>query len=147
MPVITGPITQDGAVISILIGVSDIRRRRLHAAGFPVPAPTPVLAVIDTGSFTTGVRPELLQALDLRPLRRIPVLTPSTPPDRPHICDQYDIGLTLVAGGSQKHLPMIIAIGSVDFTEHGIQALIGRDVLTHCVFSYFGPHATFELSF
>jgi hypothetical protein len=147
MPVISGPITQDGAVVSVLVGVSEVRRQRLLSTGLPVPPPTPVLAVIDTGSFSTGFRPELLQALGLRPFRRIPILTPSTRPDAPHMCDQYNVSLTLVAGTSQRYFPRVIAIASEDFGEHGVQALIGRDVLNLCVFSYFGPHATFELAF
>jgi hypothetical protein len=147
MPVISGPITQDGAVISVLVGVSQARRKQLLADGSSIPAPTPVLAVIDTGSFVTGFRPEILHALGIAPFRQIPILTPSTRPETPHVCDLYDVGLILVAGTTQKHLRSISAIASQDFGEHGIQALIGRDVLNHCVFSYFGPHATFELSF
>ncbi len=147
MPVISGPITQDGAVISVLVGVSEARRRLLLGGGKPVPAPTPVLAIIDTGSFATGFRPELLHALGIDPFDQIPILTPSTRPDTPHLCDRYDVSLTLVAGTTQKRLRSIVAIASQDFREHGIQALIGRDVLNHCVFSYFGPHGTFELSF
>jgi hypothetical protein len=147
MPVISRPITQEGAVISVLVGVNDTRRRLLLARGSPIPPPTPVLAVIDTGSFATGFRPEILRALGIEPFRRIPILTPSTRPDAPHICDLYDVSLTLIAGTTQRRLRSLVAIASQDFGEHGIQALIGRDVLNHCVFSYFGPHGTFELSF
>jgi hypothetical protein len=147
MPVISGPITQDGAVISILVGVSEARRRLLLGDGKQVPPSTPVLAIIDTGSFATGFRPQLLHALGIEPFDRIPILTPSTRPDAPHFCDRYDVSLTLVAGTTQKHLRSVFAIASQDFGEHGIQALIGRDVLRHCVFSYFGPHQSFELSF
>jgi hypothetical protein len=78
MPVISGPITQDGAVISVLVGASENRRRLLLGAGTPIPPPTPVLAVIDTGSFATGFRPEILRALGIVPFRQIPILTPST---------------------------------------------------------------------
>jgi hypothetical protein len=85
--------------------------------------------------------------LGIEPFDRIPVLTPSTRPDTPHVCDLYDVGLTLVAGTMQRHIRSVFTIASQDFGEHGIQALIGRDVLNRCVFSYFGPHKTFELSF
>jgi hypothetical protein len=88
-----------------------------------------------------------LQALGLRPVRRIPILTPSTRPDAPHFCDQYSISLTLASGATQRYFPKVIAIATEDFREHGLQGLIGRDLLNHCVFSYFGPHGTFELSF
>lgn len=147
MPMISGPITQDGAVISILVGVSENRRQRLINAGFSMPPSIPVLAVIDTGSFATGVRPEIFRTLGVESLDSIPVLTPSTKHDAPHLCDWYHVSLTLASDMTHKYLPSIFAIAREGFGEHGIQALIGRDVLNHCVFSYFGPHATFELSF
>lgn len=139
MSIITGPITDDGAVISALVGVSESRRQMLIRSGAAIPPATPVLAVIDTGSFVTEFRPELLDDLGIKAFDRIPILTPSTHPDAPHFCERYDVSLTLVAGTTQKRIRSVFAIGSRDFGEHGIQAIIGRDVLRHRVFSFFGP--------
>ncbi len=51
MPTLTGLITADGALVNVLIGVSEARRQTLLRVGFPVPAPAAVRAVLDTGSF------------------------------------------------------------------------------------------------
>jgi hypothetical protein len=147
MPVVTGVITEDGAVISVLVGVSENRRRALQRVGFAVPPSVAVLAVIDTGSFATGLRPSIFDALGIQPFRTLPILTPSTKPDQPHICGQYDVSLTLVSGVNQLEIPSVHAIGTDDFREEGIQGIIGRDVLKRCVLNYYGPHATFELAF
>ena len=37
MPIVTGEITQDGAIISVLVGVSRSRHQRLLKVGLPVP--------------------------------------------------------------------------------------------------------------
>ncbi len=41
MSLITGPITSDGAVVIVSVGVSDNRRKALERVGFPVPHPFP----------------------------------------------------------------------------------------------------------
>jgi hypothetical protein len=104
--------------------------------------------VIDTGSGVTGLMRGALQPLGIEPFDRILICTPSTEPDSPHACDQYDVSLSLVSGGSLLTFPSIHVIAPEDFSrEEGIQALIGRDVLDRCVFEYFGPHKQFRLSF
>ena len=148
MPIITGEIVRDGAIIDVLIGVSGNRQSRLLSVGFRVPATIPVRAVIDTGSHLTGLMPSVFRALEIQPFRYLPIRTPSTKPDSPHWCDQYDVSLTLVSGEVLKYLPSVHAIASEDFDEEeGVQALIGRDVLDLCVFSYYGPHQKFSLAF
>ncbi len=80
MPTLTGPITADGALVNVLIGVSEARRQVLRRVGFPVPTPSTVRAVLDTGSFISvgdapaiaplGVAPYDQWTLPPPPLRR-----------------------------------------------------------------------------
>jgi len=134
--------------VVVLVGVSDSRRAVLEKNGLAVPAPVPVRAQIDTGSHVTGFMPSVFKQLRIERFDVIPLRTPSTKPNEPHLADRYHVSLALVSGLAKKHLPSVFAIASDDFVEEEeVQAIIGRDVLRHCVFQYFGPHGTFELGF
>jgi len=148
MPILSGSITPRGAVIDVLVGVSDPRRQILVKHGFPVPAPLHVRALIDTGADVSGFAPRLFTALGLTPVDQIALYTPSTPPNCPHMADVFDVSLSVVAGGSPCVMP-ISSVFAADgwLPEEGIEALIGRDILDSCFFQYMGPDRTFTLAF
>lgn len=148
MSIINGAITQDGATILVLVGVSLNRRRALEKMGFPVPQEIVVNAQLDTGSFITGFTPELFQTLGVGPVDEIAIHTPSTRRGQPCNCPLFDVGVTLVSGTDRYTLPSITVIETGGF-EHGepVQAIIGRDILNRCVFQYNGPHRDFSLFF
>ena len=148
MGLISGTIDRDGATIVVMAGVSRNREKRLQAAGFPVPARLPVRVQVDTGSFATAFLPTVFRELDVQRFGTISVRTPSTRPGQPHVADQFDISLVLVSGVEQVIIPSVHAIASEDFDgEDGVQGILGRDVLSRCVFTYSGPESTFGLAF
>ena len=55
MPYVHGTIGPAGPIATVLIGVSEPRRRRLLSAGFQVPKRMTVQAIIDTGSIKGSV--------------------------------------------------------------------------------------------
>jgi hypothetical protein len=65
MSIISGKITEQGAVVVVLIGVSGNRRKRLESVGLPVPAPVSLRAQIDSGSSITGMMPTIFTALQI----------------------------------------------------------------------------------
>lgn len=71
--------------------------------------------------------------------------TPSTG-DRPHACNQYDVCLVLVHPERQVEFGEMPVIDS-SLQIQGIQALIGRDVLSHCLFVYDGKDDRFIFAF
>lgn len=148
MPVITGELAWHGAIIPILVGVSQVRRARLKGLGLVVPDPVSVFAQIDTGSHVTAVMPHCLQRLQIQPFSTMQFRTASTTREKPHECLVYDVGITVVSGNARWELPSVHVIQCDDFNpDEEVQALIGRDLLKQCVFSYHGPHDTFSLAF
>ncbi len=148
MPIVTGEITRDGATIVLTVGVSRNRQRMLEKVGHPVPSRITVRAEIDTGSFATGFMPEVFPLLGIEPFRDILVRTPSTRVGEPCRCDQYDVSVTLVSADTEVVFPSVYAIkGDFDAEPGKVQAIIGRDILARCIFSYFGPDKTFQLAF
>ncbi|MBP3954957.1 hypothetical protein J8F10_06635 [Gemmata sp. G18] len=148
MPTVSGPIESGGAVVDVLIGVPSVRAKRLQSSGFPIPQAVHVRVLIDTGAHQSGFSPRVFQALDLRPIDRISILTPSTPPDRPHLCDVHLVALALVASGRANQFPETHVIETDCWhPAEGIEGLIGRDILARCNFWYVGVEGTFTIAF
>ena len=148
MPLVSGPITPHGAIIDILSGVRQTRMHFLEAKGLPVPEPVPVRAVIDTGAAISGITSKVFCLLNIEPVAKIHVVTPSTPIDEPHECDQYFIGLSLVADGRSHYLADLrVMETSAWLPDEGFEALIGRDILQQCFFQYIGQERKFTLAF
>lgn len=148
MPLVTGIITEDGAVVDLLVGVSEQRRQRLVSAGFPVPKSVGLRVQVDTGSFITGLIPQVFDQLGIAFFATVLVRTPSTTPDKPAECEQFDVSLALLSGTTPEYLPSIHVIASADFErEENVQGILGRDVLNRCVFTYEGPTRSFFLAF
>ena len=147
MPYLSGPLVRGRAIIEVLVGVSGPRRLLLQKHGFPIPAALPVRALIDTGADITGFSPRVFQALDITPITRTKILTPSTTADKPFETNLYDLALSLVVDGSAHPFPdarVMEADCWVADEDH--EALIGTDVLARCFFQYMGPDRRFTLA-
>lgn len=148
MPLITDRIGPSGAVIDVLIGVDDLRRHQLTGAGRPVPPPVPVRVQLDTGASLSGLAPRVFAALGLEAVGTTAILTPSTPLHAPHQCDEFLVSLAVVAGGSA--VPFIDSARVITaegwLPGEGVEGLIGRDVLAHGTFMYFGTEGRFQFA-
>jgi hypothetical protein len=148
MPYLTGRILPGGAIIDVFVGVGKRRESLLLKHGFAVPEPVHVRVLIDTGASVSGFAPRVFQALDLTPVAKNPVLTPSTPAHQPHLGDFYDVWLSIVAEGtSHPFLDSRVMAADCWLPGEGIEGLIGRDILDHCFFQYVGKDRTFTLAF
>jgi hypothetical protein len=145
MPHVTQQISPGGPILDFLVGVSLPRAQALQRAGVALPSAVHIRGLIDTGASGTCVDPSCLEALGLAPTGQIPIHTPSTS-GAPHLSDQYDISLVIVHPRLQLTLHALPVIAST-LTPQGIQALIGRDVLTRCLFLYDGVMGIFSLAF
>ena len=117
------------------------------ANGQPVPTAQTVPALVDTGASLTCVDPEVLTALELSPTGSIPVHTPSSGDD-PEQMDVFDVSLQIWCGAGDPPLERrIIPVVGSKLKVQGIQALIGRDVLSDCLLVYNGTTSMFTLAF
>lgn len=148
MPLISGRIDRHGAVVDVLVGVSGPRQRMLRRHGFPIPQPIPVRAMIDTGSFVTGFAPRVFRSLGIGSVGTLAVFTPSTSPDAPHPAEAFDVTLSVVANGAAHPFTTARVIAADCWLpDEGVEGLVGRDLLDHCGFQYWGPERTFTLAF
>ncbi len=145
MPHLTLTISPEDPLIDLAVGVSKPRADALMANSLSVPPPMRIRALIDTGASCTCVDSDVLSQLALSPTGNVQIHTPSTS-GSPHSCNQYDISLMLL------HPNLTLTFGVVPVIEsnlisQGIQALIGRDLLTRCLFVYDGSAGAFALAF
>ncbi len=146
MPHVSLRIGPGGPVLQILIGVSAPRLRALSVAGQAAPTSIPITGLIDTGASCTCIDSSILTQLAIPSTGITPVHTPSTQATTPHMANLFDISLALVHPRMTRNFAAIPVIES-PLVHQGIQALIGRDVLAHCIFTYDGTGENFCLGF
>jgi hypothetical protein len=75
--------------------------------------------------------------------------TPSTG-SQPAMMNQYDVGI-IIPGPTQNHPPFMLhtlaVVETALFSAQGFHALIGRDILEHCVLTYNGSTNLFILAY
>jgi hypothetical protein len=104
-----------------------------------------VKGLLDTGASCSAVDPSYFRRLGLVPTGSTQIHTPSTGPS--YVTrDQYDV--CLILGDSHAHpLIMVLPVIGSDLASEGIDVLIGRDVLMHCLFVFVGTKGEFTLTF
>lgn len=108
-------------------------------------APVAVRAIVDTGAGATGVARHLLRTFSLPSQGSKIIRSPVGPPQ---IADLYWVSLALASGGTVIAFGEALVLAADCFDEgEEYQALIGRDVLDHCIFQYLGPDKTFTFAF
>lgn len=149
MPHFTLTISPQGPLLNATVGVSQARQKALFEASQPIPNPVSIQAIIDTGATLTCLDLSVLQTLGLSPTGTAEINTPSTGIS-PAVVDQYDVSLLIP--GAQGEIPLLIEVLPVVCVE-GLRAsqnfhgLIGRDILSKCLFTYNGTMGTFTLAF
>jgi hypothetical protein len=147
MPTLNGPITPDGALVTLAIGVSEKRRQILQRLNFPVPMPSKVRALLDPGSEVSFADAMALQHLGITPHTHLPLLSSASGTTVNVLPVRY-LSVTLLDAADQ---PMMYwPIASVYATTYDPAAVVhgvfGRDLLADCVFLYDGKSGVFSLT-
>ena len=137
----------NGPRMMALFHVSHPRYVALQAAGVSPPEPFRGTALLDTGADGTCVDPAVLDYLGLHPRGLARMLTPSTG-DEYHRALEFDVGI-IIPPAKPEDAALILSAQRVTQSTllgSGIHALIGRDVLQHCIFHYEGAVGFFSLA-
>ena len=145
MPHFAVPIGPTGPLFEAFIRVSKAKYDVLKAANQPVPQPQQIRALLDTGASASCLDLSVVTALGLQPTGTTSIITPSTG-TTPHTVDLYDISILVPApmlraeGATPPLIFNTVAVAGCDLLQaQGFHALIGRDILSVCMFYYNGP--------
>lgn len=145
MPTLTGRLIPYGPIIDLKVMQTPQRVAALKRAGQSYTSPVSVTGLIDTGASGLALDFRVISGLGLQYRGVAHIHTPSTGPgyeDR----DEYDASIVL-GEGTPGPLVVTLPVVSCDFASQGFLALIGRELLRHCVFTYDGPKDAFTLDF
>jgi len=129
--------------------VTPARMAALKKAGKEVPDLQKILALLDTGASCSAIDQSVLDPLDLTPTGEAEILTPSAG-KIPQKTLTYDVVIGIFAGrqGDLHYISDALQVIASDlFEAQGIHALIGRDVLSQCIFHYNGADGQFTLAY
>jgi hypothetical protein len=144
-------IDPEGSVVDIVVGLAASDMLVLRRPGRPVPTPVTGRALIDTGADVSCAKPSMLIIIlqsGVRPNRFL--YTNVLAAGGVSLNPEYSVTLTSIhpSGNTRANLllrdhPML----QQDLGVVGYQALLGRDVLAHCVFIHNGPSNRYLLGF
>jgi hypothetical protein len=140
-----------GALVDISIGLTAANVQTLRTAGQPIPQSLSLHALIDTGAEFTCVDPAALAPLlsvGLSPSRIILANLPVTV--GLNATREFFVTLTVIHPTNLPRANLVLRnhpIIEQPLGPLGYQALLGRDVLEHCLLVYDGPGRSVTLAF
>lgn len=147
MPTLNLKFGAAGPIVDMGVLVSTPRRQALIASQRNVPDPVAARGLIDTGASVTCIDPSIIAQLELSPTTRATVHTPSSGQGG-HECNMYDVSLAIFMDSGQLHLASLtIPVAEAELSHQGVDALIGRDVLSKALLVYNGVAGEFSISF
>jgi len=145
MPALKGRVGAEGPLIEMKVMQSPQLVAQLKKAGLNFAAPCIINALIDTGASSLAIDMNILRSLGLKPTGTVKVHTPSTQGEGEEM-SQYDIHVVIGEGQSYPLTMVLPAIG-ITIANQGFCALIGREILNHCILIYNGPEQKFHINY
>jgi hypothetical protein len=146
MPHATLPVTQDGYVLPVVIGLSGQDAANLVAAGQPVPRPILVQGEIDTGTNITCVASRVLNQLGLTAASSGHTAQSVS---GTHQARLFHVSLSIPPVGALRTSLLVLEfLWVMEWTppSPGSEVLVGRDVLPHLLMLLDGPRKEFTLA-
>lgn len=147
MPFLSLSLSDDGPVIGVFVSVTASRRYVATRFKNTVPEPVRVRALIDTGAAYSCFDSSVFRRLNLAPTYEVTILTPGTG-DVPQQLNQYEVDLEILSPEQQVIFRFErLAAVEAPLVAQGIEGLIGRDILSRCLFIFDSAANTFSLAF
>jgi hypothetical protein len=132
--------------LDVIIGVSLARAKALDLAGKSIPAHKRGVFLIDTGASGTCIDPGIIGSLAIPQSGSVEIETPSTA-GKPCLCAQYDVSIYIPNDNKPPLVIDALPVLETDLKAQGIDGLLGRDVLSRCVFIFNPEIQLFTLTY
>jgi len=133
-------LIQRGPILQVSISVGQAVATQILQAGGTLPAPATGLALIDTGASMTCVDDAAAAQLNLPVIDVVNIASASHASSQANI---YPIQIEVIGA------PIVVAAdraAGAALAAQGLLALIGRDVLQHCMLVYNGVTGSFSIA-
>lgn len=144
MPIITYPpddnpqeLQKNGPTIDVEVHTSIPLAQLLKEQKKPIPKPTKGTALFDTGATHTCVDNSIINQLNIEPSEYIPIITPSGITNAPVF--RVMLYFPLIKLSLDFSRAIGVDLSKIAVKEQNLLVLVGRDVLSRCVFIYNGP--------
>jgi Aspartyl protease len=145
MPQFTASLTGEGLELLVIVGLCSADRKKLQAAGLPVPPHQVVTGIIDTGSNCCSISARVASALGIVPLRRTFTQTAGgTVPTT-----LYKVSFLIPRLGSTTEFLAVVdswTVSELGPFVTGFEALVGRDLLAQLLLVLNGPRNEYALA-
>lgn len=132
--------------MTVAVGITAGHRSALIAVNRAVPTFASATLLVDTGASSTMICETVIKKLGLTPRGFSQIHTPTTA-GYPIAAPQYDVDLVMTnSKGSSETIANLLVL-TQNMMGHGIDGLIGRDVLSKARLIYSGPENIVFLSF
>ena len=112
-----------------------------------MPYPVKITGLIDTGADCSCVDPQVFKDLGLTRKGTCPLLTPSTGEEAKE-ADEFDVSIKILGSGPGQAFSLgTVAVAAAEVAPFGFQMIVGRDILSHCLFTYNGQSRFFTIAF
>ncbi|MBL8796629.1 MAG: hypothetical protein JNM56_22195 [Planctomycetia bacterium] len=144
------PLRPSGAFIEVGIGLSFADAQAQRQAGKPMPPAAKVMALIDTGAEASAVDAKVLTPLynlGIQPTRFVFVNVGAVGAGP---IPEYPVTLSIGTTPGSRRAGLTLrnqAMLAHDLAPLGYQAVLGRDVLSHCMLIYDGPGQSVTLAY
>ena len=142
---VSGPITDDGALVEVIVRLTHRQQKEALRTGQPLPERIKVLGMLDPGANRSWVAESLIEKLAVAPLGEDDYRTVGNSSESPK-ARTYEIGISLA---EDERLSVDLApVGAAsNLAAEPFKVILGRDFLTQGRFIYDGMNKRFELRF
>jgi hypothetical protein len=146
---ISGRIERQGAFAYATVMATSFQVAALKAQGLAYPAPQQIAALIDTGASSSVLDTSVISSFALTLTGQTLIHTPSTG-SQYESRNQYAASISLIdptLDPRQGIEVYNIAVIESHLASEGFLAIIGRDILSRCIFTFDGPAKIYRLEF
>jgi hypothetical protein len=142
-----GALVVQGPILPVQIEVPAPLAQQLQLEGKPVPSPVAGIALVDTGAGVSGIDASVIAQLGVQPVGQVMVSGVTGAKMRSKFPAKFTFpGTGLPDFNFGELVEAEIANQAIRGTKIPLIALIGRDILHHCVVVYNGPAGTFTIA-
>ena len=145
MNALVGKIERQGPFLDVTVTPTDQHVAQLRKFARPVPGPLVVRTLVDTGASVSVLDVHIVTGLGLIQTGSTAIHSPTTGPGYEYR-DQYDVAFFFGSAPGSVRSFTVSVIGT-ELASEGFSAIIGWDILGHCVLNCDGPNRRFTLAY